>query len=87
MQRSARIQSIEETKAQLTATEEQLFFFDNLDSYEMELVDKEKAFLRTLPRTNWNIVSFNSKWSEPCKAKSYRGLNNKKYVGGEKIKK
>jgi len=58
MQKNARIQSIEETKAQLTATEEQLFFFDNQDSYDMELVEKEKAFRRTLPRTNWNISNF-----------------------------
>lgn len=61
MQKSARIQSIEETKAELGNKEEELFFFDNLDKYEMEKVERKMQYLKTRPRKDWNIANFNLK--------------------------
>ena len=57
LQRAARVEAISQTKANLLKTEEKLFFFENLDRYEIEKEDKVKAWVRTLPRTNWNMVS------------------------------
>ena len=57
MQRNARIQSIEETKVELENKEEELFFFDNYDKYEMEKVENMIQYKRTMPRYNWNVVS------------------------------
>jgi len=55
MQRNARIESISQTKADLAKTEEQLFFFDNWDRYEMEAEEKKISWRRTLPRRDWNL--------------------------------
>ena len=57
MQRNARIESISQTKADLAKTEEQLFFFDNFDRYEMEKEEKKISWLRTMPRRDWRLVS------------------------------
>jgi len=57
MRRTARIEAISQTKADLAKTEEKLFFFDNLDRYEMEKEEKVRAWRKTLPRTDWNIAS------------------------------
>ena len=56
MQRNARIESIEQTKKELASVEEKLFFFDKMDSYEMEKVEKHQAWAKSLPRTGWNMV-------------------------------
>jgi len=61
MQRSARIQSIEETKVELENKEEELFFFDNYDKYEMEKVENMIQYKRTMPRYNWNVKNRNYK--------------------------
>jgi len=58
MQRNARIESIEQTKKELASAEEKLFFFDKMDSYEMEKVEKQQAWAKSLPRTGWNIKNY-----------------------------
>jgi hypothetical protein len=56
MQRKARMESIEQTKLELAQTEERLFFFDNWDRYDMEKEEKVHQWVRTLPRSDWNLV-------------------------------
>ncbi|XP_023344231.1 uncharacterized protein LOC111713584 [Eurytemora carolleeae] len=58
LQRAARVEAISQTKANLLKTEEKLFFFENLDRYEIEKEDKVKAWVRTLPKTNWNMKNY-----------------------------
>jgi len=58
MQREGRIEAIQQTKASLQQDEEKLFFFDNLDNFEMEKIEKFNAWRRTLPRTNWNMKNY-----------------------------
>ena len=57
MQRKARTEAIEQTRLQLEQAEERLFFFDKYDKYEMEKEEKVEQWVRTMPRTDWNLVS------------------------------
>lgn len=63
MKRSARLESIEQTKKDLQEKEEGLFFFDNFDKLEMEKEEKLRAWRRTFPRKTWGLgpTSYNSK--------------------------
>jgi len=61
MQREGRIQHVEQTRASLRQEEEKLFFFDNLDSLEMEKTEKLTAWKRTLPRSDWNMRNYRLK--------------------------
>ena len=65
MQRAARVEAIHQTKVDLAKEEEKLFFFENFDRYEMEKEEKVKAWVRTLPRTDWNLVSLIPKITPP----------------------
>jgi len=65
MQRNARIESISQTKADLAKTEEQLFFFDNFDRYEMEKEEKKISWLRTMPRRDWRLSATPMKKKPP----------------------
>jgi len=56
MQRSARVEAISQTKVDLAKEEEQLFFFENLDRYEMEAEEKVRAWRKTLPRYDWDMA-------------------------------
>jgi hypothetical protein len=57
MQRKARLESIQQTRLQLEQEEERLFFFQNWDRIDMEKEEKVAQWVRTLPRTDWNLVS------------------------------
>jgi len=63
MKRSARVESIEQTKKDLKEKEEGLFFFDNFDKLEMEKEEKSRAWLRTFPKKTWGLgpSSYNPK--------------------------
>ena len=67
MQRSARLEAISQTKLELAEQEQKLFFFDNRDRYEMEKEEKVKQWVRTLPRTDWNMVGCitSLRWKPP----------------------
>jgi len=63
MKRSARLESIDQTKKDLKEKEEGLFFFDNFDKLEMEKEEKLRAWRRTFPRKTWGLgpSSYNPK--------------------------
>jgi len=63
MKRSARIESIEQTKKDLKEKEEGLFFFENFDTLEMEKEEKVRAWRQTFPRKSWGLgpTSYNPK--------------------------
>ena len=50
------MEAISQTKVDLAKEEEQLFFFENLDRYEMEAEEKVRAWRKTLPRYDWEMV-------------------------------
>jgi hypothetical protein len=56
MQRKARIETIEQTRLELAQAEERLFFFQHWDRYEMEKEEKVAQWVRTMPRSDWNLV-------------------------------
>jgi len=58
MERGARVEAIKQTKLELERSEQKLFFFDHLDGYEMEKEEKVQAWVRTLPRTDWNMSTY-----------------------------
>ena len=58
MQRKARLESIQQTRLQLEQEEERLFFFQNWDRIDMEKEEKVAQWVRTLPRTDWNLVRY-----------------------------
>jgi len=58
MQRKARVETIQQTRLQLQQEEQRIFFFQHWDQYEMEKEEKVAQWVRTLPRTDWNLVGY-----------------------------